>query len=1284
MYYQLPAQDTVRATQVFPPLSSLAGRHHITDAGWPRLCAHDPQPWPADLLERLIQGMPADSVFTQRNYLEYLVNLLDDCCSRETVESAHTITALKAAAGRGLLAADFTQLRRYAALSQRFMRFIPREQRFAAGDRSALWDRVIRELLKINLGVLVIPDGLDDGDSGQNALGSSDAVKMLHALSRIREQLVMEKDIETVCHKLALRIIQASGADRQQVLSDCEELQLFQLRNIAGVHSWKELLQWRSRSTLFVAVPSPVLQLLQQALQSATVATIDADAAATLFGEGQIQRCDERTCVQALLLKPALADVEERIPLLGSLHSQAQTPGYRAAVRYLMHGRVSDDDGDLFIGRRAARHSVWIKLVRQVMDRRDTSWRIVPESLANSLPPQAWVGLGLDDINPKSVVGLIRQFGPSQIDCQVLTTEERDAFLREIGESDLDVLRSLSIHEDLDGALRPVVPGITFLDGAFRQCLDTTLLRAVQVIRAKDEGSLHRKQRLVMPELDPTAAIQVALRQEHPAAHWRVIMDALAKISLDGSLPADLGRALCKRPWLPTAEGQVVAPEDVIHIPGMEQFIAELVPGLGAGLVDTMALLPELRAHRAFARLTEIAFPNLDDALAMLGESMAERDDYHIGPLGAPRLAFEDFLDVFKDAPPNLLPARNVLVAADQCQYVGRVATVGALVPILAKPLAPSKTVDVLNHLASQHAAASPQRKDIVLKAHAAYLTAGVVDESFRALVLPRIKLLNRAKRWKSPEKLCVGIIGIADEDLLSEQQENILHAVLPESSVFQDARSGGSSKAHTTTTQRADDLPPLWDLGVERVRGYFKEWEDAVDAEVIGGFLALLGDHPDMRKLAGDYLGNHDIDRVRGFLNWTPLDLTISGGRIGGYGQDVLQAMAYQRFVIEIVDIETDNLRVTSLLGTPFTARLGRASELQTILVGSRLWDFPRSIDQRTGCQSNQLQLRRIRVADEEGLSRQKLSELLRESARLLLNIVYSQTPSNLDDVWNELAQSEQLDIRTAQNLLLDSAFFYLRQLGIQKNEKVRHILGDWEDARRQQVEEEQARKLRGSLVESAKIKMEQAREALRTLVEQDAEAQSFILQSVRDKVRQYQYRRQAIPFELFQNADDAVVELADMAAGEAWEPDQAPFVVAWTRQSMDFVHWGRPINEFRHGAFHGQEGRARGYDRDLEKMLILSYSDKVIEQETMPITGKFGLGFKSVFLVSDTPQILSGRLGFAVAAGLYPQELGAERAVLTGVIDRFRQGQPVHAKATLIRLPLIADARSRTGRLG
>ena len=37
---------------------------------------------------------------------------------------------------------------------------------------------------------------------------------------------------------------------------------------------------------------------------------------------------------------------------------------------------------------------------------------------------------------------------------------------------------------------------------------------------------------------------------------------------------------------------------------------------------------------------------------------------------------------------------------------------------------------------------------------------------------------------------------------------------------------------------------------------------------------------------------------------------------------------------------------------------------------------------------------------------------------------------------------------------------------------------------------------------------------------------------------------------------------------------------------------------------------------------------------------TGRFGLGFKSVHLVSSSPSVVSGFIGFSIAGGLLPQE--------------------------------------------
>jgi hypothetical protein len=67
--------------------------------------------------------------------------------------------------------------------------------------------------------------------------------------------------------------------------------------------------------------------------------------------------------------------------------------------------------------------------------------------------------------------------------------------------------------------------------------------------------------------------------------------------------------------------------------------------------------------------------------------------------------------------------------------------------------------------------------------------------------------------------------------------------------------------------------------------------------------------------------------------------------------------------------------------------------------------------------------------------------------------------------------------------------------------------------------------------------------------------------------------------------------------------------------------MHWGRPVNCYRRGSFEAARGQAQGFDRDIISMLRLLASDKTSAQTT----GKFGLGFKSVLLVSDQPRVLS-----------------------------------------------------------
>jgi hypothetical protein len=109
-----------------------------------------------------------------------------------------------------------------------------------------------------------------------------------------------------------------------------------------------------------------------------------------------------------------------------------------------------------------------------------------------------------------------------------------------------------------------------------------------------------------------------------------------------------------------------------------------------------------------------------------------------------------------------------------------------------------------------------------------------------------------------------VGLPGLDDSALLHDRHLEILDAVLP--------RRGGKAladeQAGPSDAAAPRDLNQQLDESVKVLKEYFKEWEDAVDWELIGGFLALLGDHRGIREMAASYLGIRHIDETRA-LDW-------------------------------------------------------------------------------------------------------------------------------------------------------------------------------------------------------------------------------------------------------------------------------------------------------------------------------------------------------------------------------------------------------------------------------
>lgn len=138
---------------------------------------------------------------------------------------------------------------------------------------------------------------------------------------------------------------------------------------------------------------------------------------------------------------------------------------------------------------------------------------------------------------------------------------------------------------------------------------------------------------------------------------------------------------------------------------------------------------------------------------------------------------------------------------------------------------------------------------------------------------------------------------------------------------------------------------------------------------------------------------------------------------------------------------------------------------------------------------------------------------------------------------------------------------------------------------------------------------------------------------------------------FELFQNADDAAAQLAEMLAHAGPLDEDVRTSVQRSRRfrveakvggwgTLRVTHWGRGINQHHvGGAFRA--GRERGYDLDLRNMLALHYSEK-----DEGATGRFGLGFKSVFLLTDAPRVTGPRPLLRGGAGILPVHRPVERA--------------------------------------
>jgi superfamily II DNA or RNA helicase len=232
-------------------------------------------------------------------------------------------------------------------------------------------------------------------------------------------------------------------------------------------------------------------------------------------------------------------------------------------------------------------------------------------------------------------------------------------------------------------------------------------------------------------------------------------------------------------------------------------------------------------------------------------------------------------------------------------------------------------------------------------------------------------------------------------------------------------------------------------------------------------------------------------------------------------------------------------------------------------------------------------------------------------------------------ESLWGALTVPEQVALSVAEHRLAEQLPYDLRRLDLTESDNVRKALSEWDRADRDS---------RGSTGYLHPTEGHEGRaKALKSLVDKCKcrEYASELLLSVRKRLDEYQYPVHNVPFELLQNADDATADLIrddtpHLPVEERW------FTLKLGPDQLMVEHHGRRVNQTHvRGSALNEEAN---FACDLEFMCGWGASSK---RGRADVTGKFGLGFKSVYQICDQPKVESGALRFRIVAGLIPEKL-------------------------------------------
>ncbi|CCD90933.1 conserved hypothetical protein [Bradyrhizobium sp. ORS 375] len=865
---------------------------------------------------------------------------------------------------------------------------------------------------------------------------------------------------------------------------------------------------------------------------------------------------------------------------------------------------------------------------------------LVPTTIADGLSRTQRNHLRIEVLDATNLEALFEK-NIAAIEQLSADASQREAVL-EAGLSDGLLIR-LPIHERMDGT---VGDG----KGVFRETKEwpvpDALRAAVSVVRPCQSQKAREQQRQLIKAWSPQSQIEVALSCEDPSRFRGEILAALAELqsSPDGRLLEELHA----KSWL-FADGYPVKPLDVLALPpAVDEATRALL--LTAGEVPPFLpaarLAIDVREHRGFVNLKEWVLPDRRASFKAL--ALMVEDAGIIGRLGAAdELPMDDFATLAKDSGDVGLPGWRLLAAvlASDADGADAMKVVSAFAEIHSS--AADLAATHLDHLAAL-AKENGRKGEAARKAYRyGFNVVARWPEESRRQVFAGTLVPTVAGNWRSGLEVVQGGDGLDSNYVLTRDYASALGK-----------REGSPAERHSAGYEvqglspidrhrgeiRNVDLAALETQWADQHRSLLAAWRGRVPSNLIIVYLGLIGRSEPIRHLANEWAidATAEVDTL-----WAELDNQFQREIL--YPNSLADEVDQRRFVIELVAGE--HVQAVALSGNVFDALLGDPG--QGILIGN-LHKSHEGIRAADGKVRSLITLP-VRQLDPSGYGQKEASDIFRRFVEtvaadcLWLNMERQRVA--LRELIDRAVEVDQSTIEETERLLRDRLPTILAELKLPTDYRTQKAL------RAYQAEESRLLHLSAPAQKMEELKWDLWRKI------SDSKLATELLSAVRAKIGDLGYSASRVLFELFQNADDAYRQHGEPALNAHFRLEPLPGDPGGFRA----IHWGRPIN---HLGYDPEEGRRVGHDRDLLNMLLMNFSEKRPGDD---LTGKFGLGFKSVHVLSDAVCIASGFIALRTTGGFLPKPWPEGIGIAEG------RKAPSGRKATVIEVPFSAETTEK-----